>query len=89
MSDKPGTLFWKVTVNAITVYVNGTTERIQLRRSVTGASSPIAVLDSGVSVILTTSDIANGIYGAIGINPASNGMCMSLFLSGFSKIPLF
>ena len=81
MSDKPGTLFWKVTVKAITVYMNGTTERIQLGRSATGASSPIAVLDSGVSVILTTSDIANGIYGAIGINPASNGMCTSFFLS--------
>ena len=87
VSDKPGILFWKVTVEAITVYMNGTTEKIQLGRSVTGASTPIAVLDTGVSVILTTSDIANGIYGAIGISPASNGMCT--FFHGFSKIPLF
>ena len=79
VGDKPGILFWKVTVKAITVYVNGTTERIKMGKSVTGASSPIAVLDSGVSLILTTSDIANGIYGAIGINPASNGMCTSFF----------
>ena len=90
VSDKPGIIFWKVTVKAITVYVNGTTERIQLGRSVTDASTPIAVLDSGVSVILTTSDIANGIYGAIGIGPASNGMCTSFFFFyEFSKIPLF
>ena len=81
VSDKPGILYWKVSVTAITVYVNGTTERVQLGKSVDGASSPIAVLDSGVSVILTTSDIANGIYGAIGISPASNGMCTSFFLS--------
>jgi hypothetical protein len=39
--------------------VNGTTERVQLGTSVTGASSPIAVLDSGVSVILTTSGLAH------------------------------
>lgn len=81
MSDRPGTLFWKVTVKAITVYVNGSTEKIQLEKSVTGASFPLAVLDSGASVILTTSDIANGIYGAIGIDPASDGMCTSFFLS--------
>ena len=88
VGDKPGILFWKITVKAITVYMNGSMERIQLGNSVTGASSPIAVLDSGVSVILTTSDIANGIYGAIGINPASNGMCTSFF-HRFSKILSF
>ena len=83
MGDKPGVLFWKVTVKAITVYVNGTTKSIQLGKSVTCASSSIAVLDSGVFEILTISDIANGIYGAIGIKPSSDGMCTSLsfFLS--------
>ena len=72
-------------MKAITVYMNGTKERVQLGSSVTGASSPVAVLDSGVSVILTTSDIANGIYGAIGINPASDGMCTS-FLSFMGSV---
>ena len=80
MGDKPGILFWKVTVKAITVYVNSTRKPIQLSGSITGAPSPIAVLDSGVPLILTTTEIANGIYGAIGINPASDGMCMSIFL---------
>lgn len=78
VGDKPGTLFWKLSVKAITVYVNGTTKRVQLEGSDTGASYPVAILDSGVSVILTTSDIANGIYGAIGIGPASDGMCTFL-----------
>ena len=80
VSDKPGTLFWKLRVTAITVYVNSTTEVVQLGASNTGASSPVAVLDSGVSVILTTPNIANGIYGALGIEPASDGMCTSHFL---------
>jgi hypothetical protein len=74
VSDQAGTLFWKLSVTAITVYVNGTTEKVQLEASNTGASSPVAVLDSGVSVILTTTNIANGIYGALGISPASDGM---------------
>jgi hypothetical protein len=86
VSDKPGTLFWKLSVKAITVYVNGTRNSVQLGPSSTGASSPIAVLDSGVSLILTTSNIANGIYGAIGIDPASDGMCTS-FLSFLGLCP--
>lgn len=80
VSDKSGILFWKVTVKAITVYVNGTAKRVQLEKSITGAATPIAVLDSGVSLILTTSDIADGIYGAIGISPAGDGMCTFLHL---------
>jgi len=97
VSDKPGTLFWKLRVTAITVYVNSTTEVVQLGASNTGASSPVAVLDSGVSVILTTSNIANGIYGALGIEPASDGMyyvpCttplnMTITLGNRPEIPL-
>jgi len=97
VSDKPGTLFWKLRVTAITVYVNSTTEVVQLGASNTGASSPVAVLDSGVSVILTTSNIANGIYGALGIEPASDGMyyvpCttplnMTITLDNRPEIPL-
>ncbi|KAF8805892.1 acid protease [Phlegmacium glaucopus] len=97
VSDKPGTLFWKVNVKAITVYVNGTARRVELERSNTGAPTPIAVLDSGVSLILTTSNIANGIYGAIGVSPASDGMyyvpCttplnMSITLDNRPEIPL-
>jgi hypothetical protein len=35
-----------------------------------------AVLDIGVHVILTTTDVVNAIYGAIGVQPAANNMCM-------------
>jgi hypothetical protein len=78
MADRPGILFWKVNIRAITVYVNGQAQRVSIGKSVTGGVFPSAVLDSGVPLILTTSTIANGIYGAIGINPASDGLCMSI-----------
>ena len=68
-------LFWKATVRAITVYVNGVGQQIQLGSSITGAVFPNAVLDSGTPLILTTTTVANAIYGSIGIGPAADGMC--------------
>lgn len=97
VSDESGILFWKVSVKAITVYVNGTARSVELGRSITGASFPVAVLDSGMPLILTTSDIANGIYGAIRINPASDGnyyvpcttpLNMTITLDDRPEIPL-
>jgi hypothetical protein len=79
VSEKSGTLFWKVGVRAITVYVNGVARKVDVGRSNTGAVFPSAVLDSGVPLILTTSTIANAIYGAIGVNPSSDGSCTFLF----------
>ncbi|KAJ3512984.1 hypothetical protein NLJ89_g3205 [Agrocybe chaxingu] len=73
VSDRPGILFWKVSVRAITVYVNGEARGVSIGRSATGAVFPSAILDSGVPLILTTSTIANAIYGAIGVSPASDG----------------
>jgi hypothetical protein len=61
------------------VNINGTTRQIQVGRSHSGAIFPSAVLDSGVPLILTTTAIANGIYGALGINPAQDGMCAFSF----------
>ncbi|EMD30882.1 hypothetical protein CERSUDRAFT_120264 [Gelatoporia subvermispora B] len=95
--DSAGTLFWKTTVRAITVYVNGQAHPVQLPRSVGGGTSPTAVLDSGVPVILATSQIANGIYGALGIGPASDGsyyvpcttpLNMTITLDDRSELPL-
>lgn len=57
------------------MYVNGTTRPIQLGMSKSGAASPSAILDSGTPVIITTTAVANAIYGAIGISPSSDGMC--------------
>ena len=75
VSEAAGSLFWKTSVRAITVYVNGEERDVQLGRSNTGAVWPSAVLDTGVPLILTTSTIANAIYGAIGVQPANDGMC--------------
>ncbi|KAG6872960.1 hypothetical protein C0995_004714 [Termitomyces sp. Mi166 len=72
-SEREGTLFWKVGVRAITVWVNGEQMPVQIGRSSNGALFPSAVLDSGVPLIFTTSAVANGIYGAIGIGPGSDG----------------
>lgn len=36
---------------------------------------PTAVVDSGMPIILASVEIANGIYGALGIGPASDGQC--------------
>ena len=72
-----GVLFWKTTIRAITVYVNGQAFPVALQ-SLSGASEPIALLDSGVPLIITTPALANGIYGALGIGPASDGNCAAL-----------
>ncbi|KAF9532215.1 aspartic peptidase domain-containing protein [Crepidotus variabilis] len=73
VGDQNGVLFWKVNVRAITVYVNSVPMHINVGRAGNGGAFPSAVLDTGVPLILTTSTVANAIYGAIGINPASDG----------------
>lgn len=83
VGDQRGVLFWKVNVRAITVYVDGYPRAVSMGRSVSGGVFPTATLDSGAPLILTTSTIANAIYGAIGINPANDGLCAcfsSLFI---------
>ncbi|KAG9220227.1 hypothetical protein CCMSSC00406_0009548 [Pleurotus cornucopiae] len=73
VSERSGILFWKVDVRGITVWVDGFAREVTLARGVSGTPWPTAVIDSGVPLILTTSAIANGIYGALGIGPASDG----------------
>jgi len=75
--DRQGTPFWELQVSAITLYVNGSRNSIKLDALRSGNALPTAILDSGVPSILTTSSIANGIYGALGIGPASDGQCKS------------
>jgi hypothetical protein len=76
VSDPEGSLFWKSEVRAISVWVNGQEKQIALEQSISGAAFPEAVFDSGIPLILTTSTLANGIYGAVGIGPASDGQCV-------------
>ena len=75
VGDTKGALFWKTNLRAISVWVDGVERKIDLQPSVTGNPFQEAVLDSGVPLILTTSMLANGIYGALGIGPASDGQC--------------
>jgi hypothetical protein len=70
-----GTLFWEVQVRAVTLYVNGSPKSVNLGNSRSGNALPTAILDTGVPLILATSTIANGIYGALGIGPAADGQC--------------
>ncbi|KAH9992914.1 aspartic peptidase domain-containing protein [Russula vinacea] len=92
-----GTLFWEVQIRAVTLYVNGSAKSVNLGNSRSGNPLPTAILDTGVPLILATSTIANGIYGALGIGPASDGQyyvpCttpinMSITLDGYPEIPL-
>jgi hypothetical protein len=84
VGDEAGTLFWKTYIKAITVYVNNQPMPVTIPRGVKGTAFPVAVLDSGVPLIITTSEIANGIYGALGIGPAADGQCgLPLIFIGF------
>jgi hypothetical protein len=65
--------FWNAPVSQVTVYTNKTALPITLAGSVGNFNSPTAALDSGVPVILTTRQIANALYGAIGVGPGADG----------------
>ena len=64
-----GPLFWQSQLSAISVYVDG------VRKDVEIGSTATSIVDSGTPVILTSANIANGIYGALGIGPGSDGSC--------------
>ncbi|KAJ7697582.1 aspartic peptidase domain-containing protein [Mycena rosella] len=69
-----GPMFWKTAVRHITVYTATSRMDIPLPRSASGGVFPSAVLDTGVPVILTTKVVADAIYGAIGVQAASDNM---------------
>ncbi|KAI9059833.1 acid protease [Trametes sanguinea] len=69
-----GDLYWKADVRAITVYANGQPKPVPLPSSNTGTNgAPSAILDTGIPLIIASSQIANAIYGALGYGPASDG----------------
>ncbi|THH05133.1 hypothetical protein EW145_g5017 [Phellinidium pouzarii] len=92
-----GVHFWKAELRALTVYVNGTAKEIDIGRSVTGSVFPEAVLDTGVPYIISTPTIANAVWGALGVGPASDGnyyvpcttpLNMTITLDDRSEIPI-
>jgi hypothetical protein len=78
ISEGNGATFWETSVTAITVYVDGQPREVDITSSSTDSGFPTAVLDTGVPVILMTSEIANGIYGALDIHPAQDKNCERL-----------
>lgn len=81
ISQGNGATFWEISVTAITVYVDGEPRDVGITSSGSGSAFPTAVLDTGVPVILMTSGIANGIYGALDIHPAQDKNCECLRFS--------
>ncbi|EGO23361.1 hypothetical protein SERLADRAFT_356395 [Serpula lacrymans var. lacrymans S7.9] len=97
IADDVGILYWKTTLQAITVYVNSESKPVTLPLSISGNGFPTALLDSGVPTIVTTSNIANGIYGALGIGVASDGnyyvpcrtpLNLTITLAGQPELPV-
>ncbi|KAJ8473849.1 hypothetical protein ONZ51_g7611 [Trametes cubensis] len=98
VQESVGPLFWQANVRAITVYVNGQPKPINLPLSSTGTNGqPSAILDTGVPLIVASQQIAYGIYGALGYEPASDGnfyipcsqpLNISITLDDRSEMPL-
>ncbi|KAK7678909.1 hypothetical protein QCA50_018049 [Cerrena zonata] len=99
-NEQSGDFYWKAEISALTVYVNREAKPVWLTSaSASGGpiGQPTAVVDSGMPIILVTPDIANGIYGALGIGPGSDGQyyvdCttpinMTITLDNRPEIPL-
>ncbi|THV02475.1 acid protease [Dendrothele bispora CBS 962.96] len=93
-----GQRFWKSNIRDITVWVNNEPKTVTLPTSTGGVGGlPSAILDTGVPVILASKAIADGIYGAIGVGPASDGnyyvdcstpLNMTITLDDRTAIPL-
>lgn len=75
-----GDTYWRVSLDAITGWVDSLPKPIDLGDSttVTNVDFPVAIVDTGGSLILTTRSLANAIYGAWNIGPGSDGNCMLL-----------
>ncbi|KAK7684268.1 hypothetical protein QCA50_012592 [Cerrena zonata] len=99
-NEQSGDFYWKAGISALTVYVNREAKPVWLTSaSASGGpiGQPTAVVDSGMPIILATPDIMNGIYGALGIGPGSDGQyyvnCttpinMTITLDNHPEIPL-
>ncbi|KIJ37376.1 hypothetical protein M422DRAFT_260037 [Sphaerobolus stellatus SS14] len=75
VSSEDGDTYWRVPIGSITAWVDGQPRPIALNQPsvVPSSFSPVAILDTGGSPILTTRNIANAIYGAFDVSPAADG----------------
>ncbi|GJJ06271.1 hypothetical protein Clacol_000462 [Clathrus columnatus] len=94
-----GDTYWRVSLDAITGWIDSIPYPVTLGASttLTNVDGPVAVIDTGGSIILATRAIANGIYGAWGIGPGSDGnyyipcetpMNMTISLGNIGPIPI-
>ncbi|TRM62000.1 aspartic peptidase domain-containing protein [Schizophyllum amplum] len=76
-ADEAGELLFKVQLAGIEAHPStlDTASENTLDKDVSLLGAPLrAVFDSGVPLILTTSTIANAVYGSIGVGPGSDGI---------------
>ena len=79
-NNRGGTMIWKTDIQAITICVNSVPRLISLPIGIKSTTYLVAVLDSTALFIITTSEVVNGIYGALGIRPAADGQCKWSFI---------
>jgi len=79
-----GVWFWKTGVENWSVWVDGEEKPVTLGAGLQGGQVT-AVLDSGIPFILTSRVIADGVYGALGIGPGSDGMCKYFLTSSGTR----
>lgn len=78
-----GDKWWRVYIETITGWVDGQPKNINIggSTSLPSSATAVAILDTGGPIILATRQIANAIYGAWNVQPASDGNCESFRLS--------
>jgi hypothetical protein len=71
-----GPLFWQAELSGISIWVDGVEKIVNVGSGTNYPGTiPTAVVDSGMPIILASRNIANAIYGALGIGPGSDGQC--------------
>lgn len=77
VASRSGDTYWRVSVDSVTGWIDGSPQPIMLGSSsvLLDVDSPVAIVDTGGTGILTTRQIADGIYGAWQIGPGQDGNC--------------
>lgn len=78
-AEGSGPYYWQPALRGISVWVDGVEKVVNVGSG--AGQSATAVVDSGMPIILASVTIANGIYGALGIGPGSDGQCASMVLN--------
>jgi hypothetical protein len=74
--------YWRTSLTLLSIY---NPKKTDIALAGTSSLYPSVILDTGGSTILARPDIANAIYGAYDVHPASDGQCMSSSLTFLSR----